>query len=187
MGNVPLFPAHTDNPETRATELKQAIREPRQYMCLDPLPKYHQDEDFLAKLAKTKGRLTRSAMEPKVKPKVSIDPDDSGFSVEAILNKRFRQKKLEYLVKWECCPEEACTWEPAEHLKPFPELTEEFERVWLAKRLETKRKNIPAPGPGRGWNSRRRAAKTAREAKRRKREAQPVEPAEEEEEVFRFQ
>jgi len=174
MGNVPLFPV--PNPTFAVAgsqdpvQIVKAINRPTRYMCLDPLPQYFQDEVFLAKLASSEGPLTRSAMEPEVKhPPIEEEPKEGlEYSVEAILKKRIRQKKVEYFVKWEDCPEEAATWEPEENLKRFPILTEDFEREWRAKRIEMKRKNVPPPGPGRGWNSRKRAAKTARAAKKKK-------------------
>jgi len=183
MGNVGLFPAGVAPPPPPhpgtipLPVLTQAVKEPRVYSCLDPLPEYFQaDQDYFEKLADAEGRLVRSVFKPSPEPEPQPEPEEDqeeiGFSMEAIRRKRILKGKLEYLVQWEDCPEEANTWEPEEHLKKFPWLIIEFERIFREEQLKMKRKNAPPPGPGRGWNSRRRAARTAREAKRRKREEQ---------------
>jgi Chromo (CHRromatin Organisation MOdifier) domain len=38
------------------------------------------------------------------------------YEVEAILNKRKRGQKIEYLVKWKDYPDDESSWEPKKHL-----------------------------------------------------------------------
>jgi hypothetical protein len=60
-------------------------------------------------------------------PPVIID-DHEEYEVEAILDKRIRWKKPEYLIKWKNYPEHDATWEPIKNLRNSQNLIEDFER-----------------------------------------------------------
>lgn len=55
------------------------------------------------------------------------EESDEEFVVEAILDKRKKGGKVEYLIKWKGYPREESTWEPQENLN-CPELLKEFEK-----------------------------------------------------------
>jgi chromobox protein 1 len=53
--------------------------------------------------------------------------DEAEFEVEAILNRRKRNNKLEYFVKWKGYPTSDNTWEPIEHLTNCADLVTTFD------------------------------------------------------------
>ena len=61
-------------------------------------------------------------------PSAIIINDEEEFEVEAIIKKRTKHGKTQYLVKWKGYREEDCTWEPEEHLQNAPELITEFKK-----------------------------------------------------------
>lgn len=59
---------------------------------------------------------------------ISISSDSEGeFNVEEILNKRIRNGKPEYLIKWDGF-EGQNTWEPLSNLKYVINMVQEFDK-----------------------------------------------------------
>lgn len=59
-----------------------------------------------------------------------VDPETSElvWHIEALLDKRIRYNRPEYLIKWQGFPESEASWEPINHLLPFgSEAIKEFE------------------------------------------------------------
>lgn len=54
--------------------------------------------------------------------------DEDFFSVEKILDKRVKGKRVQYLVKWEGYSEDQNTWEPLSNLRNVKDLVQEYER-----------------------------------------------------------
>lgn len=52
---------------------------------------------------------------------------DDHFIVEKILDKRIKNNKIEYLIKWKNYPKHQSTWEPIENLDGSKKLLKEFE------------------------------------------------------------
>jgi transposase InsO family protein len=72
-----------------------------------------------------------SLLEPTENPENAQQPEiepDNEFKVERILDKRVRNGKTEYLVKWEGYPDEENTWEPTNHLRKVRQILREFEQ-----------------------------------------------------------
>ncbi|RWS13632.1 chromobox protein 1-like protein [Dinothrombium tinctorium] len=71
------------------------------------------------------------------------DEDGAGqeeeYVVEKILEKRKRNGRIEYLIKWQGWPDEDNTWEPEEHLS-CPDLVREFEEKQRRKKEKRARK-----------------------------------------------
>ena len=61
------------------------------------------------------------------------------FTVERILDKRVRNSKVEYLIKWEGYPDTENTWEPQENLD-CPDIISAYEERAEKKKEEKKRK-----------------------------------------------
>ena len=59
-------------------------------------------------------------------PVMKLDGKDAWY-VEKIINKRVRNKKIQYLVKWEDYPEWESTWEPIENVKHAKEAIQQYE------------------------------------------------------------
>jgi hypothetical protein len=60
-------------------------------------------------------------------PAVIVD-DEEEFEAEAIIKKRTRYGKTQYLVKWKGYRDEDCTWEPEDNLQNAPELISRFNQ-----------------------------------------------------------
>lgn len=58
---------------------------------------------------------------------------DTEYIVEKILNRRIKNKKPEYLVKWEGYSIKESTWEPIEHLENVIFLVNQFENDYENK------------------------------------------------------
>jgi Chromo (CHRromatin Organisation MOdifier) domain len=57
---------------------------------------------------------------------ITVDDDDE-YEVEAILDKRTRRRRVEYLVKWKGNPNYDTTWEPFSNLTHATDFVHEFE------------------------------------------------------------
>jgi len=67
------------------------------------------------------------------------------YSVEKILDKRVKQGKVEYLIKWEGYDDSENTWEPQENLD-CPDIIKKFEDTYKSKKDEKKRKRESEAG-----------------------------------------
>ena len=65
--------------------------------------------------------------------------EEEEFTVEKILDKRVRNSKVEYLIKWEGYPDTENTWEPQENLD-CPDIISAYEERSQKKKEEKKRK-----------------------------------------------
>jgi len=65
--------------------------------------------------------------------------EEEEFTVERILDKRVRNSKVEYLIKWEGYPDTENTWEPQENLD-CPDIISAYEDKAAKKKEEKKRK-----------------------------------------------
>lgn len=65
--------------------------------------------------------------------------EEEEFTVEKILDKRVRNSKVEYLIKWEGYPDTENTWEPQENLD-CPDIISNYEDKAEKKKEEKKRK-----------------------------------------------
>jgi len=65
--------------------------------------------------------------------------EEEEFTVERILDKRVRNSKVEYLIKWEGYPDTENTWEPQENLD-CPDIISAYEEKAQKKKEEKKRK-----------------------------------------------
>lgn len=65
--------------------------------------------------------------------------EEEEFSVEKILDKRVRNSKVEYLIKWEGYPDTENTWEPQDNLD-CPDIISAYEDKSEKKKEEKKRK-----------------------------------------------
>jgi hypothetical protein len=61
-------------------------------------------------------------------PPVTVIDGDDKFEAEAIIKKRTRYGKTQYLIKWKGYNDEDSTWELIEHLRNAPNLIAEFDR-----------------------------------------------------------
>jgi rubrerythrin len=61
-------------------------------------------------------------------PPAVIINDQEEFEAEAIIKKRTRYGKTQYLVKWKGYRDEDCTWEPEDNLQNAPDLIREFNQ-----------------------------------------------------------
>ena len=69
---------------------------------------------------------------PQPPPPLVFKTHDEYF-VEAILDKRTRRNKVEYLIKWQNYPSHDNTWEPKDNLTHCKEKLQEFEQAYAQK------------------------------------------------------
>ena len=67
-----------------------------------------------------------------------VDPSKGTFIVEAIIGRRIKKGKKEYLIKWKGYPESQATWEPERNLKNLKEILKHYDK--LLERSKKKRR-----------------------------------------------
>ena len=78
---------------------------------------------------------------PKRKNKENLSSDNSSeieYEVEKIKDKRIKNGKIEYLIKWLNYSDKDSTWEPIENMENSKLLIEEYEK----QNLQSKKKEI---------------------------------------------
>ena len=63
---------------------------------------------------------------------MKLDGKDAWY-VERIINKRIRNKQVQYLVKWENYPEWESTWEPVSNVKHAIDAINDYEQQSIIK------------------------------------------------------
>jgi len=66
------------------------------------------------------------------------------YEVEKILDKRVRDNKIEYYLKWKGFPDEDNSWEPEENFN-FSGLIKEFEECQMKEKAVKKKTKAPEP------------------------------------------
>jgi hypothetical protein len=99
--------------------------------------KPHTDANTIAKIAHELGiepdKVMTEFVDIKSNEEDAASDDEAEFEVEAILNRRRRNNKLEYFVKWKGYPTSDNTWEPIEHLANCADLVTTFDYNYSSK------------------------------------------------------
>lgn len=74
-------------------------------------------------------------------PMESDEEDEDKYVVERIVDKRVRNKKTEYFIKWKNYEESDNTWEPEENCD-CPELIAQFEEERRKKNADLKKRKL---------------------------------------------
>jgi hypothetical protein len=93
-------------------------------MRLHPVFHVHLLRPYVDSRAAFPGRVAYHA---RPAPAVESTETEPEWEVEAVLNKRTRGNKAQYLVKWKGYPMEEASWEPEDHLLNSREAIDDFE------------------------------------------------------------
>ena len=84
--------------------------------------------------------------QPTRPPALLIDNQEE-YEVESILDKRIRNRRTEYLIKWLGYPIHEASWEPSIHLKNSQEFIQEFESKQTKQQTNHKGTTTNSVGP----------------------------------------
>ena len=81
---------------------------------------------------KSKSKSKRLARKNKNETTVKLDDGSTGYVVERLLRRRFRDGDFQYLVKWLGYPVNESTWEPVGHLDQVLQMVQECDAEYNA-------------------------------------------------------
>lgn len=82
--------------------------------------------------------MLNKSKNPKEAPIELLESEEEEFEVEEIKDKRLKNGRIEYLIKWVNYKDEESTWEPIENLENSKELLEAFEKKIKTNNLKIK-------------------------------------------------